>query len=443
MAVLRNKAASDASGTDENLSEYEKLRLQKIQRNEQRLKELGLFQTKEKISSLQKRTKAKKEKSSKVSPELPQRRSSRKRKSVASYNDEQVIPMHSDEEEFEETDKDDDNDTDNDNDTEVEKEDSYEMSGDESEDDDNHGGDESFLRTRPTKKRKKNDSQKPSKTSKTPSTSATTETITAFHCVNPKGGLTLEYAKTGRSKCRKCGQKIEKDKPRVGMEAWIVGRNCVTWQCPGCLLENLCCVYEKSNGGRGRCKVTNQPFAKGQVKIGIRCHTATSYYHVPVVAGVLNNVVDLMMTDNDGGGNSDFKVTVESISGNEKLSQEDRDALESVLNTVSPNRERTSAVGTKGSPQSDSVPENDTATTKESLQTVSGNTKKKVQKEREQPKSGIKTNAKGKVEWKFGGHTCYGTLLPSKETKTHCYARTHKGNVKTLAKGKDYWSMVA
>mmetsp|Transcript_4104 Transcript_4104/g.9242 ORF Transcript_4104/g.9242 Transcript_4104/m.9242 type:complete len:139 (-) Transcript_4104:30-446(-) len=58
------------------------------------------------------------------------------------------------------------------------------------------------------------------------------------------------------------------------------------------------------------------------------------------------------------------------------------------------------------------------------------------------PKVGVKTGARGRVQWKFGGRTCYGTLLPSKETKTHCYARTHKGNVKTLAKGKDYWSIV-
>ena len=35
-----------------------------------------------------------------------------------------------------------------------------------------------------------------------------------------------------------------------------------------------------------------------------------------------------------------------------------------------------------------------------------------------------------------------GTLLAARETATHCYARTHKGNVKTLAKGKPYWAVV-
>ena len=33
-------------------------------------------------------------------------------------------------------------------------------------------------------------------------------------------------------------------------------------------------------------------------------------------------------------------------------------------------------------------------------------------------------------------------ILPGQETKSHCYARTHKGNTKTLAKGKDYWWMI-
>ena len=61
---------------------------------------------------------------------------------------------------------------------------------------------------------------------------------------------------------------------------------------------------------------------------------------------------------------------------------------------------------------------------------------------RSQPAVGSKSGAKGRVEWKWGGMVCSGVLLPSKETSTHCYAKTHKGNVKTLAKGKDYWAVV-
>jgi len=42
----------------------------------------------------------------------------------------------------------------------------------------------------------------------------------------------------------------------------------------------------------------------------------------------------------------------------------------------------------------------------------------------------------GKVSWKWGGKTYSGTLIPSKETKTHKYARTTNGKVKSLPKNK-------
>jgi len=41
-----------------------------------------------------------------------------------------------------------------------------------------------------------------------------------------------------------------------------------------------------------------------------------------------------------------------------------------------------------------------------------------------------------KVSWKRGGKTYSGTLIPSKETKTHRYARTTNGKVKSLPKNK-------
>ena len=41
-----------------------------------------------------------------------------------------------------------------------------------------------------------------------------------------------------------------------------------------------------------------------------------------------------------------------------------------------------------------------------------------------------------KVSWKYGGKTYSGTLIPSKETKTHRYARTKNGKIKSLPKKK-------
>ena len=39
-----------------------------------------------------------------------------------------------------------------------------------------------------------------------------------------------------------------------------------------------------------------------------------------------------------------------------------------------------------------------------------------------------------KVSWKYGEATYSGTLIPSKETETHRYARTHNGKIKSLPK---------
>jgi len=38
------------------------------------------------------------------------------------------------------------------------------------------------------------------------------------------------------------------------------------------------------------------------------------------------------------------------------------------------------------------------------------------------------------VSWKYGKGTYSGELIPSKETSTHRYARTHNGKIKSLPK---------
>jgi hypothetical protein len=44
--------------------------------------------------------------------------------------------------------------------------------------------------------------------------------------------------------------------------------------------------------------------------------------------------------------------------------------------------------------------------------------------------------AGSKVSWMYGGKKYSGTLIPSKETKTHRYARTTNGKIKILPKKK-------
>jgi hypothetical protein len=50
--------------------------------------------------------------------------------------------------------------------------------------------------------------------------------------------------------------------------------------------------------------------------------------------------------------------------------------------------------------------------------------------------SKAESGLKKTVSWKYGDGTYSGTLIPSMETKTHRYARTHNGKIKSLPKNK-------
>jgi len=101
------------------------------------------------------------------------------------------------------------------------------------------------------------------------------------------GGVTCEVIKTSRSSCGKCGEKILCGKPRVGIPAWIFGRKVFAWQCSFCFLGNVVCGYDS---GRTRCKLTDEAFRRGELKIGLRSHNATMFYKVYAVGKILQAV---------------------------------------------------------------------------------------------------------------------------------------------------------
>merc|ERR1711865_1107742 len=182
------------------LSDYEKLRSEKIKRNEERLKDLGLYNF-VKIVKPTPKQKAKK----KITSHGPQRRSLRKRKMIVDYSEERFVPAQNDEED------------DADGVFKI-----YDI------DAVDHDDDDVLFRVekteRPKKKmRRTNKLQK----NKEIATAADTKAANIMIEKNLAGddGLTLELAKTGRSTCRKCLNKIDKGEPRVGMLSWIVGRN--------------------------------------------------------------------------------------------------------------------------------------------------------------------------------------------------------------------------
>lgn len=376
-----------------DLSDYEKLRLENIQRNQRRLKELGLDRGFTSTATTPQRKKAPSKRSKPILPLMPPRRSGRKRKQV-DYSEDGVAAI-SDSQRSENA---------------VGTNDDDEFFVQHEEDDE----DAQSLR---------------SKRARAQAIKGREEKVVAAkrdsNVPDQIGGLTCELAaKSGRSTCRKCKTKIEKGAPRVGMHAWIVGRNAITWQCPECFLGNLVVGYDAS--GRSRCKATNELFLKGELRVGARSHTAISYFKIHAVQGVLNGVASLVASR---GGSEGHLLRVDQISGSEDLMDEDCNKLQLLLSSLTRNGdvklEGASAV--KEEHQGKKV--------------MRGAKKNKVSNP--QPIAGTIVGAEGKVKWKFGGHTCYGTLLPKKESKTHCFARTHKGNIKTLTKGKFYWSMIS
>jgi len=255
----------------------------------------------------------------------------------------------------------------------------------------------------------------------------------------PIGGIVCEAAKTGRATCRRCRVTIDKDKPRVGMQAWIVGRQALTWQCPRCFLGNLLLAHEKSSG-RGRCKASGEAFAAGELKVGARSHTATHFYKVTSVGALIVAVGALEARhDADAWRTTAKGLVADSLEGHGALTVQERAAIASLLATAVAKVERgaaDSAVQVKE--------EEDTALGGKSTSAVAAKNVLVgcVAAVGSQPKVGTKSGATGRVEWKWGGLVCSGVLLPSQETATHCFARTHKGNTKTLAKGNGYWAIV-
>ena len=222
--------------------------------------------------------------------------------------------------------------------------------------------------------------------------------------------IVIEAAKTGRSKCRGCMEPLAQGEMRVGQESWMVGRAIIVWQHPSCFYANVAVTTEAS--GRGRCKQTKEGFAVGEAKISCTAHTTTAHYKPAAVAAPLRHVCELA------------GKAVESLEGFALLSAADACALrDGATNATAPREAKAEAA-----PELEETPTTAAALAEEG--------------ELKQPALGKVERAKGKVCWRFAGHLCYGTLLAAQESKTHCYARTHKGNTKTLKKGGSSWWMM-
>jgi hypothetical protein len=127
----------------------------------------------------------------------------------------------------------------------------------------------------------------------------------------------VESAKSGRSKCSACCTKIESGNPRVGVFAFKGGRLCYAWIEPLCFLKAS--KFDYNTSGRGKCKVTQKEFAKGQFRFAYRVggsEKAFAYVSMEGIHAILPKVLEAA---------SDFDIS--AIAGFNDLTPAERTAL--------------------------------------------------------------------------------------------------------------------
>ncbi len=363
------------------LSAYEIARIDRIAANKRKLAELGLSDevndivTASKASVARradatKRAKERKKKKQRSHPEVV-RRSSRKRAKVKSYAEDGVAVR---------------DDLKNDSD--------YDESDEASDDEDDDGGedvawDEDEDIPFPVAYRKPKKSRKKS----APTTTASTTAIAIATGANISGNglLSIEPAKTGRSRCRGCMEAIDKGVVRVGMKAWIAGRQAVTWQHPECFLKRLA-VERGKKGSRGKCKATGAKLGEGVLKIGLRSHTATSWIVNSAARDVLGPVLDAA-----AGKVGEWAEVAEAMEGFGDLDDEGREAVRDAIpgELEMKKRKKATAAAAAASVKAEKGGKRGELEAKKEEEK-----KKKGSAASEQPPLGKKTGAKGKVAWK-------------------------------------------
>ena len=251
--------------------------------------------------------------------------------------------------------------------------------------------------------------------------------------------VVVEAAKTGRSKCRGCMEPIDQGELRVGMQSWMVGRQVVVWQHPKCFLSQVAAATQA--GGKRKCKATKQTFSVGERSIALTAHTTTNHVKLAAAGELLAPVLTAAAAQSQSKAKSAGPPPTVDALRSAAAAPETFDALDAADLAA---LQAGLAKGCGGAAAAVEVGE--TPSTSEAMASeqedgagAAGAKSAGGKKSRRQPAAGSVSKAKGKVCWKWAGALCYGTLIANSETTSHCYAKTQRGNTKTLTKGGSYW----
>merc|ERR1739845_118377 len=119
-------------------------------------------------------------------------------------------------------------------------------------------------------------------------------------------------AKTSRSRCKTCNDAIAKASLRCGMMCYSGGRTVTMWTHAACFLASIGAEY--CNAKRGRCRGSEQPFEKGDLRISFGIGCQLSWWRPDVAAMWTSRLV--------AGG-----LKLETVKGLEMLDEEHRKIL--------------------------------------------------------------------------------------------------------------------
>jgi len=136
--------------------------------------------------------------------------------------------------------------------------------------------------------------------------------------VTSKAHVTIDHAKTSRATCRSCGQTIQCDALRCGIEGYAGGHISMQWAHAGCFRERISAEYVLAR--RGKCKGSGEPFIVGDVRVGFEVGGSKTWFCVREAACYAQRLGVEMGT------------RIATVVGLEALDLEHREALIAQLN---------------------------------------------------------------------------------------------------------------
>ena len=180
----------------------------------------------------------------------------------------------------------------------------------------------------------------------------------------------------------------------------------MTWQHPTCFASGLEVTVEAT--GRGKCKQTKKTFSAGERRLSATAHTTTAHFSL-AAAGALLRPVFASLPE------ADRHAAADAIRHRDLLEVAEATALDVALLCAAAQSDAASALAEGAVGETPSTEDVLLAVQAEAghADAEGAPSERAAAAAARQPPKGRASKSTGKVCWRFGGHLCYGTLLPA------------------------------